>query len=243
MEVKNEDVIKAIADKYRVMIANGYEIEGFDEDSAETSEYNLYEYLFGLGKVLARNFPTLFHSSDSPDENSPVAFQIFTVAFQLPVGKMGHLADKLPRFSNGRINIEKVESAVLEACKLAEKSMAQYLTLRLNESTAGPSGISQNQAISFITSYLANCFDGEFENHNGKLGQSLITNLPGHFLLDTLRGGLERIWRFNTLRTHLGSTSRSQGVEGDLLALWPLFAQNRGQLPQGRLQCMARFSA
>ncbi len=206
VDVKNEAVIKAIADKYRVMIANGYEIEGFDEDSAETSEYNLYEYLFGLGKVLARNFPTLFHSSDSPDENSPVAFQIFTVAFQLPVGKMGHLADKLPRFSNDRINIDRVESAVLEACKQAEKSMGQYLTLRLNESTSGPSGISQNQAISFITSYLANCFDSEFENHNGKLGQSLIANLPGHFLLDALRGAwsgsgdstlFERTWESN----------------------------------------------
>lgn len=188
VEVKNPEVIEAIADKYRVLIANGYEVEGFDEDYSGSSEYNLYEYLFGLGKVLARNFPTLFHSADLPDENSPVAFQIFTVAFQLPVGKMGHLSDKLPRLSNGKINVSRIEVAVLEACRRADSSMAQYLTLRLNEQTAGPSGVSQNQAISFITSYLANCFDADFDNHDARKGKDLAENLPGHFLLDILRG-------------------------------------------------------
>lgn len=188
VEVKNPAVIQAISDKYQVMIANGYEIEGFDEGTADSNEYNLYEYLFGLGKVLAKNFPTLFHASDSPDENSPVAFQIFTVAFRLPVAKMGSLAEKLPRLSNGRLNLSKVESAVLEACGAAEKALRQFLKLRLNEQVTGPSGISQNQAISYITSYLATCFDEEFETCDARLAAVLQANLPAHFLLDLLRG-------------------------------------------------------
>lgn len=187
VDVTNVSVLDAIAAKYRVMIANGYEVEGFDEDSVETSEYNLYEYLFGLGKVLAKEFPTLFHSSADSDDDSPVAFQIFTVSLQLPVAKMGELPKRMPRLDSDVIDVDRLEQAVLRACQLAEKSLSQYLALTLNEQTAGPSGVSQNQAISLVTSILSNCFDERFMNFNAKLADQIALNFPAHFLLDTLR--------------------------------------------------------
>lgn len=188
-EVKNQDVVQAIAQKYAVLIKQGYEVEGFDEDAAnETDEYNLYEYLFGLGKVLANKFPTLFHSSEQADENSPVAFQIFTVALKLPVAKMGSLAEKMPRLHDGRILVSKIEAAVLEACKRAESALSQFLSLRLNEQTTSQSGVSQNQAISYVTSFLANCYDDEFSTLDNKKAELLERNIPGHFLIDLLRG-------------------------------------------------------
>jgi hypothetical protein len=188
-EVRNQDVVEAIAQKYAVLIKQGYEVEGFDEESnTEVTDFNLYEYLFGLGKVLAIKFPTLFHSSDQPDENSPVAFQIFTVALKLPVAKMGSLAEKMPRLVDGRINVSKLEAAVLEACNRAEAALSRYLSLRLNEQGSSQSGISQNQAISFITSFLANCYDDEFETLDSRKASLLESNLPGHFLIDLLRG-------------------------------------------------------
>jgi hypothetical protein len=188
-EVKNADVVEAIAQKYEVLIKQGYEVEGFDEEShAEDNEYNLYEYLFGLGKVLANKYPTLFHSSEQADENSPVAFQIFTVALKLPVAKMGSLAEKMPRLIDGRINVSKIEAAVLEACTRAEAALSQYLSLRLNEQNTGQSGVSQNQAISYITSFIANCYDDEFETLDTKKAAKLEANIAGHFLIDILRG-------------------------------------------------------
>jgi hypothetical protein len=187
VDVTNVKVLDAIAEKYRVMIANGYEVEGFDEDSVETSEYNLYEYLFGLGKVLATEFPTLFHSSADSDDDSPVAFQIFTVALQLPVAKMGELPKRMPRLDSDVIDVDRFERAVLQACQMAEKSLSQYLELTLNEQTVGPSGVSQNQAISLVTSILANCFDERFTNFDNKLADQIAVNFPAHFLLDTLR--------------------------------------------------------
>lgn len=188
-EIKNPEVIEAISQKYAVLIKQGYEVEGFEEDShSDANEYNLYEYLFGLGKVLAHKFPTLFHSSDQPDENSPVAFQIFTVALRLPVAKMGALAEKMPRQVDGRIIVAKIESAVLEACNRAERALSQHLSLRLNEQVSGQSGVSQNQAISYITSFLANCYDDDFEILDSKKAAQLEQNIPGHFLLDLLRG-------------------------------------------------------
>ena len=187
VDVKSKKIKNAIAEKYRVMIANGYEVEGFDEDSEETSDYNLYEYLFGLGKVLAKEFPTLFHASDSADDDSPVAFQIFTVALQLPVAKMGDLPKRMPRIDSDIIDVDRIEAAVMQACKKAESSLSQYLSLTLNEQVVGPSGVSQNQAISLVTAILSNCFDSSFAKFDDKLAQSMATNFPAHFLLDTLR--------------------------------------------------------
>lgn len=187
VDVQNKEVIQAIAEKYQVMIANGYEVDGFDEGSVESSEYNLYEYLFGLGKVLAQKFPTLFHSSESADDDSPVAFQIFTVALKLPVAKMGTLAEKMPRDESHAINVSSMEKAVFFACDLAENALAQYLTLTLNETTRAPSGVGQNQAISMVTAVLANCFDDNFGSHQPNFAKDIANNIPAHFLLDILR--------------------------------------------------------
>jgi hypothetical protein len=188
-EIKNVDVIEAIAQKYAILIKQGYEVDGFEEDGRlEENEYNLYEYLFGLGKVLANKFPTLFHSIEQPDDNSPVAFQIFTVALRLPVAKMASLAEKMPRLIDGRINVLKLETAVLEACRRTEAALSQFLSLRLNEQNAAQSGVSQNQAISYITSFIANCYDEEFNSLDAKKATLIQENIPGHFLIDVLRG-------------------------------------------------------
>lgn len=189
VEVRNPHIAKAIREKYEILIQQGYEVEGFDElASSGSAEYNLYEYLFGLGKVLAKNFPTLFHSSAQADENSPVAFQIFTVAMQLPVARMANLAEKMPRLQDGIIDITKIELAVLNACTAVENALSQFLSLRLNEQNIGPSGISQNQAISFINGYLSSCYNAEFVEHDAVFAEQLTKNIPGHFLLDMLRG-------------------------------------------------------
>lgn len=205
VEVENPKVLQAIAEKYKKMIDNGYEIDGFDENGSPTeSGNNLYEYLFGLGKVLAQQFPTLFHSADQADENSPVAFQIVTLACRLPVSKMGSLPDKMPKL-DGQIVTSALESAILRAATCAEASLSKYLSLKLNEQISGPSGIKQNQAISYVTSFIANCFDENFApKANIKEIENFIASaIPGHFLLDLVRdswGGsgdstlLDRTW-------------------------------------------------
>jgi hypothetical protein len=101
---------------------------------------------------------------------------------------MGALAEKMPRQVDGRIIVAKIESAVLEACNRAERALSQHLSLRLNEQVSGQSGVSQNQAISYITSFLANCYDDDFEILDPKKAAQLEQNIPGHFLLDLLRG-------------------------------------------------------
>ncbi len=189
--VTNLDVVSAIRANYSARIANReYEIEGFDENGeVEPGTYNLYEYLFGLGKVLSNQCPTIFPSSGHADEISPIAFQIFTLAYQLPVAKMGQLDKYLRKNSAGTLEIEAAERAILEAANKAEEVLHPFFSFKLNSSEAGVSGIKQNQAISLVTSYIANVFDSEFDRkaNHAEISTKLGKNIPSHFLIDLLR--------------------------------------------------------
>lgn len=191
LHVKNLDVVAAIRANYAARIQNGdYEIEGFDEsDDVEEGTFNLYEYLFGLGKVLSALCPTVFPHTDKADEINPIAFQIFTLAHRLPVSKMGKLDQYLEKDQNGLLIIESAESAILEAAKAAESALQPHFAFKLNAAEAGESGIKQNQAISYVTSYLANVYEADFTKVSdaAAVGKNLVKNIPSHFLLDLLR--------------------------------------------------------
>lgn len=189
--VSNVDVVTAIQKNYLARVANGeYEIEDFDEDAPiAPGHFNLYEYLFGLGKVISNQCQTIFPGSDKPDEISPIAFQIFTAAYRYPVSRMGRLDQALPKGADGLLLVEKAEKAIFEASQAAENSLRPYLSFKLNSIEPGDSGVKQNQAISYVTSYLSNVFDSNFNRHpNGdEIAKSLVENFPSHFLIDLLR--------------------------------------------------------
>ena len=191
LQVDNIDVVSAIHANYMARVANGeYEIEDFDESAPiAAGRFNLYEYLFGLGKVLSTKFPTIFPPSDKPDEISPIAFQIFTLAYKYPVARMGKLDQALPKDSEGLLLIAKAEKAILEAAEAAENALKPFLSFKLNSVEPGNSGIKQNQAISYVTSYLANVFEAGFvRKANGDaIAKSISENIPSHFLIDLLR--------------------------------------------------------
>jgi hypothetical protein len=191
LHVKNLEVVAAIRANYAARIQNGdYEIEGFDE-SAEIEEgtYNLYEYLFGLGKVLSNKCPTIFPASDKADEINPIAFQIFTLAHRLQVSKMGQLDQHLSKDSHGMLLIDSAEAAIIQAAEAAESALQPHFAFKLNSAEVGESGIKQNQAISYVTSYIANVFESDFTNRVDAtmVSKSIVENIPSHFLFDLLR--------------------------------------------------------
>jgi Protein of unknown function DUF262 len=189
--VSNIDVVTAIHANYSARVANGaYVIEGFDADEdVEPGTYNLYEYLFGLGKVLSSQCPTIFPDSDKADEINPIAFQILTLACKLPVSKMGQLDQYLPKGADGILQVDLAEKAILEAAKSAEQALNPYFAFKLNSSEPGDSGIKQNQAISYVTSYLANIFNDDYSRKPdaNQVAGKIRTNIPGHFIIDLLR--------------------------------------------------------
>ena len=94
--IQNKEVRNAVNAKYQSLMARGYEVAGLTSESDLTDDqFNLFEYLFGLGKVLSSKFDGLFPESPSPDDSPSVAFVLATVAHGLKVSQMSTLAKKL----------------------------------------------------------------------------------------------------------------------------------------------------
>lgn len=183
--ISNEEISIAIQEKYKGWEADGFEVSD-DLVSHEPGDGNLYEYLMGLSKVLARKFPALFGAKmDSED----IAFQIFTVACKLPVGKMRSLPQRLQEEPGGIIHPEALEKAILAACTEISDSVIGYTGLRGNKlSDELQTPHSQNQIISAICSLVVSCYDlatGELQD--GKAREEILENFPAHYLMDIMK--------------------------------------------------------
>ena len=192
-KIANVDIRAAVRSKYNSLIARGYEIDDYD-DSVEIPEtdFNLYEYLFGLGRVLVREYPRLFGDAGADDEVSAVAFVLLTVACKQKVSDMRKLVSAMPR-SGKVIDPSALETAVFQSCKAIDHALRPFLSLKLNKVAPGPLiAHSQNQILSLICAYLANAFDTEtWKPLNSKAAKDIVKNCPAHYLLDIVRNS----WR------------------------------------------------
>jgi hypothetical protein len=187
--IKNPEILEAVKDKYRSWESEGFEVQ--EEILGEEEEMgNLYEYLMGLSKVISNSYPVLF----GPEANSEdIAFQIFTVAHGLPVGRMKELPQEIGRDSSDIIDPAGVEAALFATCEAISKKLNAYVGIRGNKAIGEPKPAhSQNQILSIITSLMVSAYDlrtGKLTSR--EVQQRILQNMPAHYLLDILR----RAWK------------------------------------------------
>lgn len=202
--ITNQDIRDAISAKYAKLTEAGFEISGINDLAIGNENYNLFEYLFGLGKLLAEEHPLLFPESSEPDELAPSAFVMTTIAYGLKTSQMSRLAYTLQEKNNGgNIDLSSFESALKVACTDIEKKLSKHLKIKLNSNSDGKRFLphSENQIYSLIVRYLIEKFDPE---HNWALRSNsqslaLLSNIPIFYLLDVLNGewagsGDTRLW-------------------------------------------------
>jgi hypothetical protein len=192
--VSNAEVRRAVKEKYDILLAAGYEITGYDSsDEILPDQFNLYEYLFGLGKVLAKKYPYLFSNSHNADEINPIAFVLYTVILRLRVSDMASLASKMPRDANGLIDPTLIEECIFYSCEQVEKRLRPYLRLKFN-STSDTIFIphSQNQILSFVIQHLLNSRDlSDWSLSESNISNEIIDSVSSHYLYDIVRNS----WR------------------------------------------------
>lgn len=191
--IKNPDIKEAISAKYAKLTDAGYTISGIDELGKGDDKYNLFEYLFGLGKILSSKHQYLFPESAEADDLISSAFIMATIAYGLKISQMSKLATKLKELNNGgTVDLAAFESALLTSCADVEKRLSKYVRIGLN---SGPDTKrflphSENQIYSLIIRYMVEKFDYE---HNWTLrttsrSAELLENIPMYYLLDVLNG-------------------------------------------------------
>lgn len=191
--IENPEIKEAISAKYAKLTSAGYKVSGIEDLENGDENYNLFEYLFGLGKILSERHRYLFPESSEPDELVSSAFVMVTIAYQLKIAQMSKLATTLRSLNNGGvINLSAFESALFTSCVDVEKKLMKYMKIGLNSAPESKQFLphSENQIYSLIVRYMVEKFDHE---HNWSLrtdseSSKLLKNIPMYYLLDVLNG-------------------------------------------------------
>lgn len=194
MKIINRDIIKLIKEKYDAMIDEGLQIENYDPTSKDffTGEFTLFEYLFGLGKLMSNKYPQLFGSYDKAETTESIGFNVCNVCLGLHLSDM----DKLPKHFD-KVDQEKFEEAVLDSIALVYSQLKPYITLRANKKnttyTVNPMYHGEYQVVSLIGKVMRSKYDESLQiksSWNTKKDQ-ILKNIPYHYLYDILR----EFWR------------------------------------------------
>ena len=193
--VENSEIREKIRKKYKVLSDKGYEFTDLEDLDSDFTSYNLFEYLFGLGKILAQRFPLLFPNNSKDDETIPAAFVICSVVHKIKTAdmkEMGKLSTKLKSIYGDEINLVNFEKAVIEACQAVENSLRPFLDVKLNAKSNSTAFYphSNNQIYSYISRVLIEMFDlnDNWKPYTSHQGKKLLENIPLYYVFDIMRG-------------------------------------------------------
>ena len=203
---KNIAIREAIKERYSVYLEKGWEVQNYDPlQNLGEDDLNLFEYLTGLGKVLADRFPCLFEQVDKHSEPPASAFVLATVAHGLKISEMGQLPSKLT--TTGSINLTKFEGALLATCQEINDRLKVILSLKLNQRVPTDRFLphSANQILSIVLRSLVEKYDRATWDARGGSNQlhSIHSNILVHYVKDIVaeawRGSgdstlYERVW-------------------------------------------------
>jgi len=189
-EVETLAIRDAILEKYASILEQGFKIPGLE--NGEIQEYSLFEYLFGLGKHLAAQFPLLFGRSDDPTGIESVAFTLATVAHGMRLSEMKSLPSKMLRDSAGRVEPQLFEGALIDAASFVNSVLRPFIELKLN-STNGLTDVAHTEYQ--ISSMIARVLVGRYNPATWEEREAweqerkaiLATTLPQHYFYDVLQ--------------------------------------------------------
>ena len=132
VRTENQDIINSIKIKAQSLRDEGFEIDEWDENRTDF-ELSLYEFLFGLGKIISQQYPTLFKPKKSHEEES-VGFALLTIYKCLQISKMNNLASKLYDEEQSIVDLDEFAGLCLQATDFVNSCLEPFIGLKLNES-------------------------------------------------------------------------------------------------------------
>lgn len=217
-QISSAEIRTAINDKYAALIERGFAIDGLEHDES-IRDFNLFEYLFGFGKVLVKAHPLLFAERSDPAETEPAAFSLSCVVRGHQLSLMHDLPRFMPLAQDAVIDPTQMEQALRLSAKAVEAWLRPYIGLRLN--AAPGNGIDfahgELQIVSMIARAAVGRWDarGDWSELPGwqEDWELLGKAMPQHYLVDLL----EETWRgpiYSTVFNRVWSTDDEGTVTG-----------------------------
>lgn len=195
--VSSPEIRAAINNKYASLLNEGYSINGLERDKS-IQDFNLFEYLFGFGKVLVGSYPLLFSEPGNldPTTTEPAAFSLSCVVRGQQLSEMKRLNKFMPKDADDLIDPTIMEAALLEAAAAVESWLRPFIGLKLNSQTSSVDlAHGELQIVSMIARAAVGRWDtrGDWSEVPGwqKDWDDLRTSMRQHYLMDLL----EETWR------------------------------------------------
>lgn len=224
--VENADIRNAINQRYAAFEQDGLIVE---RDPGEENVFSLFEYLFGLSRVLASKYPRLFPQSKSITDNASAAFQLAPLLLGKQLSSMPDLPDYIaPKDANGRLDIRNFETVVFFAADHVDRALQPFLGLRLTQEPSSPAH-GELQLVSLMASVAALRYaslDSLEERPTWVADRdSLSEAIPQHYLFDILlrtwRGptyslAYQRVWSEGSPSRHYAEALPRSTIESSL---------------------------
>lgn len=191
MKINNTEIINHIKAKYDSLIEEGLQVDNYDPNSKEfyKSNFNVFEYVFGLGKYLSNTFPHLFGEYNNEDNTESIGFNLCTMCLLNDLNNMTNLPNSILR-----LNQEKFLNALLDSINIVYTKLKPFITLKANKKKSKNTSRAiiyhtEYQIVSFIAKIFKSKYDDNLnERDTWKIeSKQILKNIPYHYLYDILR--------------------------------------------------------
>ena len=188
----DKEINAEIADKCKQRLIlfeeDDYEIIGFDEEDPDSYCRDLFQYLFGLGKVLISTGSTILKETNHKDPDT-IAFYMLGICNKLPVSKL----DELPTVLGANPDLSGFAMAAKDSVETVSTWFRWLTDLNLNsqrnDSNFYPHSL--NQIISIVTRVLLEKYNLETWEVRGDWEyrkENLKKTIKIKYLIDILGG-------------------------------------------------------
>ena len=188
--IANHNIIDAIWETYDALEEEGFILEvseqAPDRKSQRSREYSLFEYLFGLGRYLPKEYKTLFKPADV-NKPSSAGFNLVSACLELRLRDIGTLPEVLHGLGK---DIGELEKQILQATQFVYDTLKPILSVKQSKQAKLPIYHSEYQIVSLIATAFKVMFDGLGDTER-KANERTLRELKGsmtmHYLYDILR--------------------------------------------------------
>lgn len=211
--ILNPHIINAIIEKYDMMIEKGFELQDYNKEELKKSrQFTIFEYVFGFGKYLCKEFTCLFEEDKKVEEINPIGFELLNACF-------GKSSDEIKNLylSIKEVDLPKFEERLMETIRYVQNTLKPFISFVGNSRTKGKIFHAKNQIISIIASVFLEKYDVnnlEVSKKTWKTKkQTLQINLPLYYVYDILSqewgdGGVGKIYSIVNRNKYLTEISR-----------------------------------
>ncbi|MGV8131889.1 MAG: DUF262 domain-containing protein [Candidatus Pacearchaeota archaeon] len=188
ISIENKEITQLVKDKYDSLIEKGLQIENYDPVKFADQKFSIFEYFFGLSKLLCEKYPTLFNGSDESEQIESVGFNLGAVCLGLTLQEMRRIPEIYNQLSKElRIKFEK---ALFDSIQYVYDLLKPYIELKLNRKfNKTIIHHSEYQIVSIIGKIFLTKYDHAYEVKSDWKEQEkkFRTNLVQHYVFDIIR--------------------------------------------------------